>query len=51
MNCIVMTMEKLQVRCWEITKSGTSVGSVGKASIAHDQPVMLMICVIWNMNV
>ncbi|GKB46139.1 hypothetical protein Tco_0896892, partial [Tanacetum coccineum] len=30
------------VRCWEITKSRTSVGYVGKASIAHDQPMIMM---------
>lgn len=44
-NYLVATSWDNQVRCWEITKSGTSVGSVGKASIAHDQPVL---CSAWK---
>ncbi|KAI3810312.1 hypothetical protein L1987_19924 [Smallanthus sonchifolius] len=44
-NYLVATSWDNQVRCWEITKSGTTVGSVGKASIAHDQPVL---CSAWK---
>ncbi|KAJ9561358.1 hypothetical protein OSB04_006518 [Centaurea solstitialis] len=44
-NYLVATSWDNQVRCWEITKSGTSVGSVGKASISHDQPVL---CSAWK---
>ncbi|KAH9667363.1 protein RAE1 [Citrus sinensis] len=29
-----------QVRCWEISRSGTGVASVPKASISHDHPVL-----------
>ena len=30
----------LQVRCWEISRSGTSLATAPKASISHDPPVI-----------
>nr|GFB68306.1 protein RAE1-like [Tanacetum cinerariifolium] len=29
-----------QIRCWEVTKNGTSVSSVARESIAHDKSVL-----------
>ncbi|GJU76808.1 RNA-directed DNA polymerase, eukaryota, reverse transcriptase zinc-binding domain protein [Tanacetum coccineum] len=29
-----------QIKCWEVTKNGTSVSSVARESIAHDQPIL-----------
>ncbi|KAF9688902.1 hypothetical protein SADUNF_Sadunf01G0036100 [Salix dunnii] len=44
-NFLVATSWDNQVRCWEITRNGTAVGSVPKASISHDQPVL---CSSWK---
>ncbi|KAJ6934270.1 hypothetical protein NC651_009339 [Populus alba x Populus x berolinensis] len=44
-NFLVATSWDNQVRCWEITRNGTNVGSVAKASISHDQPVL---CSTWK---
>ncbi|GAY68897.1 hypothetical protein CUMW_267730, partial [Citrus unshiu] len=32
--------KSIEVRCWEISHSGTAVASVPKASISHDHPVL-----------
>ncbi|KAH9715617.1 protein RAE1 [Citrus sinensis] len=37
-NILVATSWDNQVRCWEISHSGTAVASVPKASISHDHP-------------
>ncbi|XP_058004736.1 protein RAE1 isoform X2 [Hevea brasiliensis] len=44
-NFLVATSWDSQVRCWEITRSGATLGSVPKASISHDQPVL---CSSWK---
>ncbi|GAB2269528.1 Poly(A)+ RNA export protein rae1 [Dionaea muscipula] len=44
-NHLVATSWDNQVRCWEITKTGTTAGSVAKASISHEQPVL---CSTWK---
>nr|GEW50787.1 hypothetical protein [Tanacetum cinerariifolium] len=44
-NHLIATSWDNQVRCWEVTKNGTSVSSVAKASISHDQPVL---CSAWK---
>lgn len=36
-----------QVRCWEVMKSGTTINSVPKASISHDQPVYVIKKILW----
>ncbi|KAI3835835.1 hypothetical protein MKW92_019700 [Papaver armeniacum] len=44
-NHLVATSWDNQVRCWEIQRSGTSISSVAKASISHEQPVL---CSAWK---
>ncbi|KAK6135405.1 hypothetical protein DH2020_030859 [Rehmannia glutinosa] len=44
-NFLVATSWDNQVRCWEVQKSGTTVITVPKASISHDQPVL---CSAWK---
>ncbi|KAF3674393.1 mRNA export factor [Capsicum annuum] len=44
-NLLVATSWDNQVRCWEVTGSGTNVGTVPKASISHEQPVL---CSTWK---
>ncbi|KAK4424340.1 protein RAE1 [Sesamum alatum] len=44
-NFLVATSWDNQVRCWEVTRSGTTIGTVPKASISHDQPVL---CSTWK---
>ncbi|KAH7564664.1 hypothetical protein JRO89_XS09G0003500 [Xanthoceras sorbifolium] len=44
-NILVATSWDNQVRCWEISRSGTAVASMPKASISHDQPVL---CSAWK---
>ncbi|XP_074312716.1 protein RAE1-like [Silene latifolia] len=44
-NFLIATSWDNQVRCWEITKNGMTIGSVPKASISHDQPVL---CSAWK---
>ncbi|KAL0387153.1 UNVERIFIED_CONTAM: protein RAE1 [Sesamum radiatum] len=44
-NFLVGTSWDNQVRCWEVTRSGTTIGTVPKASISHDQPVL---CSTWK---
>ncbi|XP_059636369.1 protein RAE1 [Cornus florida] len=44
-NHLVATSWDNQVRCWEIMRSGTTVSSVPKASMSHDQPVL---CSTWK---
>ncbi|KAG5525977.1 hypothetical protein RHGRI_032311 [Rhododendron griersonianum] len=44
-NFLVATSWDNQVRCWEIMRNGTTVGSVPKASMSHDQPVL---CSTWK---
>ncbi|CAA2966110.1 RAE1 [Olea europaea subsp. europaea] len=44
-NVLVATSWDNQVRCWEIIKTGTSVSTVPKASISHEQPVL---CSTWK---
>ncbi|XP_039157874.1 protein RAE1 [Eucalyptus grandis] len=44
-NFLVATSWDNQVRCWEIVRSGTSLGTTPKASISHDQPVL---CSTWK---
>ncbi|XP_038683535.1 protein RAE1-like [Tripterygium wilfordii] len=44
-NILVATSWDNQVRCWEIVHSGLNVGSVPKASVSHDQPVL---CSTWK---
>nr|CAN60438.1 hypothetical protein VITISV_035178 [Vitis vinifera] len=44
-NFLVATSWDNQVRCWEITRDGATTGSVPKASISHDQPVL---CSAWK---
>ncbi|KAH9715606.1 protein RAE1 [Citrus sinensis] len=44
-NILVATSWDNQVRCWEISRSGTGVASVPKASISHDHPVL---CSTWK---
>ncbi|KAK9166512.1 hypothetical protein Scep_001703 [Stephania cephalantha] len=44
-NFLVATSWDNQVRCWEIVRSGATTGSVPKASILHDQPVL---CSAWK---
>ncbi|KAH7541966.1 hypothetical protein FEM48_Zijuj02G0023200 [Ziziphus jujuba var. spinosa] len=40
-NYLVATSWDNQVRCWEIMRSGNTVGSTPKASISHDQPAKM----------
>ncbi|KAJ8452849.1 hypothetical protein Cgig2_014612 [Carnegiea gigantea] len=44
-NFLVATSWDNQVRCWEIARNGLTAGSVPKASISHDQPVL---CSAWK---
>lgn len=44
-NFLVATSWDNQVRCWEVTRNGMTTGSVPKASISHDQPVL---CSAWK---
>ncbi|KAH9667316.1 protein RAE1 [Citrus sinensis] len=44
-NILVATSWDNQVRCWEISRGGTGVASVPKASISHDHPVL---CSTWK---
>ncbi|GFP98673.1 protein rae1 [Phtheirospermum japonicum] len=44
-NYLVATSWDNQVRCWEVTKSGSTLNSVPKASISHDHPVL---CSAWK---
>ncbi|XVE93088.1 hypothetical protein REPUB_Repub01dG0160200 [Reevesia pubescens] len=44
-NFLVATSWDNQVRCWEIMRNGVNVGSMPKASIMHDQPVL---CSTWK---
>ncbi|CAK9160454.1 unnamed protein product [Ilex paraguariensis] len=44
-NVLVATSWDNQVRCWEIMRNGTTVGTVPKASISHEQPVL---CSTWK---
>ncbi|KAL2537062.1 Transducin/WD40 repeat-like superfamily protein [Forsythia ovata] len=44
-NVLVATSWDNQVRCWEIMKTGTSLNTVPKASISHEQPVL---CSAWK---
>ncbi|CAL5329639.1 unnamed protein product [Camellia sinensis] len=44
-NFLVASSWDNQVRCWEIMRTGTTVGSVPKASMSHDQPVL---CSTWK---
>ncbi|KAF3523346.1 hypothetical protein F2Q69_00049897 [Brassica cretica] len=44
-DVLVATSWDNQVRCWEISRSGTSLSSAPKASISHDQPVL---CSAWK---
>ncbi|KAK4564119.1 hypothetical protein RGQ29_006276 [Quercus rubra] len=44
-NFLVATSWDSQVRCWEITRGGTSLASMPRASILHDQPVL---CSTWK---
>ncbi|GJT36584.1 RAE1-like protein [Tanacetum coccineum] len=39
-NPLIATSWDNQIRCWEVTKNGTSVSSVARKSIAHDQPIL-----------
>ncbi|GJX80726.1 protein RAE1 [Tanacetum coccineum] len=39
-NPLIATSWDNQIKCWEITKNGTSVSSVARESIAHDQPIL-----------
>ncbi|KAI7980373.1 Glutamate dehydrogenase A [Camellia lanceoleosa] len=39
-NFLVASSWDNQVRCWEIMRTGTTVGSVPKALMSHDQPVL-----------
>ncbi|KAL4614724.1 hypothetical protein ACB092_07G074100 [Castanea dentata] len=44
-NFLVATSWDSQVRCWEITRGGTSLASMPRASILHEQPVL---CSTWK---
>ncbi|XP_047339065.1 protein RAE1-like [Impatiens glandulifera] len=44
-NFLVASSWDNQVRCWEIMKTGTTIGSVPKASMSHDKPVL---CSTWK---
>ncbi|KAF8405954.1 hypothetical protein HHK36_008032 [Tetracentron sinense] len=44
-NFLVATSWDNQVRCWEIARTGATIGSMPKASISHDQPVL---CSTWK---
>ncbi|KAL8222702.1 hypothetical protein R6Q57_020101 [Mikania cordata] len=44
-NYLVATSWDNQVRCWEVTKNGTSARTMAKTSMAHDQPVL---CSTWK---
>ncbi|KAI3755278.1 hypothetical protein L1987_55074 [Smallanthus sonchifolius] len=44
-NYLVATSWDSQVRCWEVTKNGTSLNTVAKTSMAHDNPVL---CSAWK---
>ncbi|KVI01827.1 G-protein beta WD-40 repeat-containing protein [Cynara cardunculus var. scolymus] len=44
-NYLVATSWDNQVRCWEVTKNGTSVSTVAKTSMAHEHPVL---CSAWK---
>ncbi|KAD4179368.1 hypothetical protein E3N88_27959 [Mikania micrantha] len=44
-NYLVATDRPFLVRCWEVTKNGTSASTVAKTSMAHDQPVL---CSTWK---
>ncbi|CAN4093609.1 unnamed protein product [Withania somnifera] len=44
-NLLVATSWDNQVRCWEVVGSGADIGTVPKASISHDQPVL---CSAWK---
>ncbi|KAL1534316.1 Poly(A)+ RNA export protein rae1 [Salvia divinorum] len=44
-NHLVATSWDNQVRCWEVMKQGTTITTVPKASISHEQPVL---CSAWK---
>ncbi|KAL3620915.1 Poly(A)+ RNA export protein rae1 [Castilleja foliolosa] len=44
-NYLVATSWDNQVRCWEVKKLGSTLSSVPKASISHDNPVL---CSAWK---
>ncbi|CAI9304291.1 protein RAE1 [Lactuca sativa] len=44
-NYLVATSWDNQVRCWEVTKNGTSLTTVAKTSMAHEHPVL---CSTWK---
>ncbi|KAF3648304.1 Protein RAE1 [Capsicum annuum] len=44
-NLLVATSWDNQVRCWEVMGSGTNTGTVPKAAISHEQPVL---CSAWK---
>ncbi|KAF3675215.1 Protein RAE1 [Capsicum annuum] len=44
-NLLVATSWDNQVRCWEVMGSGTNIGTVPKAAISHEQPVL---CSAWK---
>ncbi|KAL8136506.1 hypothetical protein V2J09_002507 [Rumex salicifolius] len=44
-NFLIATSWDNQVRCWEVMKSGTTISSVPKAAISHEQPVL---CCSWK---
>ncbi|MED6133938.1 Poly(A)+ RNA export protein rae1 [Stylosanthes scabra] len=44
-NFLVATSWDNQVRCWEVARNGVNVGTVPKASISHDHPVL---CSTWK---
>lgn len=44
-NFLVATSWDNQVRCWEVLRNGTNLGTVGKAQISHEQPAL---CSTWK---
>ncbi|KAK4357769.1 hypothetical protein RND71_023379 [Anisodus tanguticus] len=44
-NLLVAASWDNQVRCWEVMGSGTNLGTVPKAAISHEQPVL---CSTWK---
>ncbi|GAU23546.1 hypothetical protein TSUD_40240 [Trifolium subterraneum] len=44
-NFLIATSWDNQVRCWEVSKNGTSLNTTPKASISHDHPVL---CSAWK---
>ncbi|XP_055826991.1 protein RAE1-like isoform X1 [Solanum dulcamara] len=44
-NLLVATSWDNQVRCWEVMGGGTNIGTVPKASISHEHPVL---CSAWK---